>query len=88
VLGRLLDPLGSSDVAVLDDGAGPRPLPMAIRPSAVKPKVDRLLADGERRLRALLAEVSYVALAPLDWRRDDPGGETLLDVDRPEDLPR
>jgi hypothetical protein len=49
---------------------------------------ERLLAGGERRLRALLAQLdSVVAIDPATWRADDPTGETLRDVDVPSDLP-
>jgi molybdopterin-guanine dinucleotide biosynthesis protein A len=88
VLARLVAGLDMHAAAVLADHVGPRPLPMAVRRSVASPAVDRLLADGERRLRALLGEVD-VEVVPRDtWRLDDPDGLTLLDVDVPGDLPR
>ena len=87
VLARLLDALDGHDLAVLADDAGSRPLPMAVRPAAARPAVDRLLAGGERRLRALLGELEVRVLRPAVWQVDDPTGETLRDVDVPEDLP-
>jgi molybdenum cofactor guanylyltransferase len=88
VLARLLDLVDRADAVILEDDAGPRPLPMAARRSIVQPIVDRLLASGERRLRALLAELdAVVAIHPAIWRADDPTGETLRDVDVPGDLP-
>jgi len=87
VLLRLLDQLDAHDLAVLADDAGPRPLPMALRRSTAAPVVDRLLAGGERRLRALITELAVSVIEPSAWRRDDPSGETLRDVDVPEDLP-
>jgi hypothetical protein len=51
------------------------------------PAVERLLASGERRLRALLVDLDFVVLEPVVWRADDPSGETLRDVDVPDDLP-
>lgn len=88
VLERLLSLIDRADAVILEDDAGPRPLPMAARRSIVQPIADRLLAGGERRLRALLAEVdAVVAIAPATWRADDPTGETLRDVDAPGDLP-
>jgi molybdopterin-guanine dinucleotide biosynthesis protein A len=88
VLGRLLALVDRADAVILEDDAGPRPLPMAARRSTVQPVVDRLLAGGERRLRALLAELdAVVAIDPAIWRADDPTGETLRDVDVPSDLP-
>jgi molybdopterin-guanine dinucleotide biosynthesis protein A len=87
VLGRLLDQLDAHDLAVLADDAGPRPLPMALRRSTAAPVVDRLLAGGDRRLRALITELAVSVIEPSAWRRDDPSGDTLRDVDVPEDLP-
>jgi molybdopterin-guanine dinucleotide biosynthesis protein A len=86
VLQRMLDQLASADVVVLETDDGPRPLPMAMRPVIVRPVIDRLLSAGERRLRALLTEVRVVALDQATWRRDDPDGASLRDVDVPEDL--
>ena len=88
VLARLIAALGVHEVAVLADDIGPRPLPMAVRRSVAAPAVDRLFADGERRLRALLGELDVAVIPPHAWRRDDPDGLTLLDVDVPGDLPR
>jgi molybdopterin-guanine dinucleotide biosynthesis protein A len=86
VLQRMLDELASADVVVLETDDGPRPLPLAIRPVVVRPVIDRLLAAGERRLRALLTAVRVVALDQATWRQDDPDGASLRDVDVPEDL--
>jgi molybdenum cofactor guanylyltransferase len=88
VLERLLGLVDRADAVILEDDAGPRPLPIAARRSIVQPAVDRLLATGERRLRALLADLDVVvAIHPAIWRADDPSGETLKDVDTPGDLP-
>lgn len=87
VLQRLLAQLDTGDIVVLDVDGGPRPLPMAIRPGSVRPAADRLLAAGERRLRALLSELVVVAISQATWRPDDPDGQSLRDVDVPEDLP-
>ena len=88
VLERLLGLVHRADAVILEDDAGPRPLPMAARRSIVGPAADRLLAAGERRLRALLAELdAVVAIHPAIWRADDPTGETLRDVDVPGDMP-
>jgi molybdopterin-guanine dinucleotide biosynthesis protein A len=87
VLDRLLDGLEARDLAVLADDAGPRPLPMAVRRSVAGPAAERLLAAGERRLRALLSEVDLAVIDPATWRADDPSGQSLRDVDVPDDLP-
>ena len=87
VLRRMIDRLEGHDLVVLADDVGQRPLPMALRRTHVGPAVDRLLGSGERRLRALLVELDVVVLEPATWRADDPSGETLRDVDVPDDLP-
>jgi molybdopterin-guanine dinucleotide biosynthesis protein A len=88
VLRRLLQELGTHEAAVLADQTGPRPLPMAVRPEPARIAAERLLALGERRLRALLAELDVAVVPSDDWRRDDPDAATLRDVDTPADLPR
>jgi molybdopterin-guanine dinucleotide biosynthesis protein A len=87
VLGQFLDRLDVVDIVVLEDADGPRPLPMAVRTATVRPTVDRLLVGGERRLRALLTELTVESIDRAAWQREDPEGQTLRDIDRPEDLP-
>ena len=87
VLERLADALGRREGAVLADGDGPRPLPIAVRRSVAAPAAERLIDRGERRLRALLSELDVEVIAPATWQVDDPAGETLRDVDVPGDLP-
>ena len=87
VLRRMIDRLEGHDLAVLADDVGPRPLPMALRRSRAGPAVERLLGSGERRLRALFSDLDVVVLEPAMWRADDPSGQTLRDVDLPDDLP-
>ena len=50
-------------------------------------EAERLLANGERRLRALLDELEVRVIAPTTWRALDPDGATLRDVYVPADLP-
>ena len=88
VLARLSARLEAHQAAVLADDVGPRPLPMAVRRSVASPAVGRLLAEGERRLRALLGELDVEVVPQETWRLDDPDGLTLLDVDVPGDLPK
>jgi molybdopterin-guanine dinucleotide biosynthesis protein A len=85
VLMRLLEALVTHDVAVLADDARPRPLPMALR-RTIGEEVDRLLALGDRRLRALIASADTLVIPPAIWQVDDPAAETLRDVDLPSDL--
>jgi len=87
VLARLAAALDCPDAAVLADDDGPRPLPMAVRKTVAAAAAVRLLDRGERRLRALLAELDVVVIPPSAWRVDDPDAATLRDVDAPADLP-
>jgi molybdopterin-guanine dinucleotide biosynthesis protein A len=88
VLDRMLALVDRADAVILGEDAGPPPLPMAMRRSIVQPVAERLLASGERRLRAVLAELdAVVAIDPKTWHADDPTAETLRDVDVPSDLP-
>lgn len=80
---RLADDTGT-DVACLSDDRGPHPLPLALRRDRVLGRVTVLLDEGERRLRALLPGALVVDHA--SWRRVDPPGGTLRDVDTPADL--
>jgi molybdopterin-guanine dinucleotide biosynthesis protein A len=63
------------------------PLPMALRTGAATDLARRLLGDGERRLRGLAERLPAVVVDEREWRPLDPDGDTLRDVDRPEDLP-
>ena len=87
VLARLVAALERREAAVLADEGRERPLPMAVRRSVASPSVDRLLDDGERRLRALLQHLDVEVIPYETWREDDPAGESLRDVDVPGDLP-
>lgn len=86
VLARLVAGLDAHQAAVLADDGGPRPLPMALRRSVGSAAADRLLDDGERRLRALLEVLEIHVIPPATWRAIDPDSETLRDVDVPGDL--
>jgi molybdenum cofactor guanylyltransferase len=87
VLDRLIAALDRREAAVLADEDRPRPLPLAVRRAAASTAVDRLLDTGERRLRALLEHLDVEVIAHGVWRDDDSTGESLRDVDVPEDLP-
>ena len=87
VLDRLLAALDRREAAVLADDVRERPLPMAVRRSVASPAVDRLLEDGERRLRALLSVLDVEVVPQQTWLGDDPTAESLRDVDVPDDLP-
>ena len=89
VLALLRDALDDPTVeaAQLGDADRPRPLPLAVRRDPAAGAADRLLAAGERRLRALPAALRTVVLDQATWRALDPEGRTLHDVDTPADLP-
>ena len=87
VLRRLLAALDRHEAAVLADADRPRPLPLALRRPVAVAAVDRLLADGERRLRALPETLDVEVIGRDTWGVDDPTGESLRDVDTPDDLP-
>ncbi len=87
VLDRLIAALDRREAAVLADADRPRPLPLAVRRAAASTALDRLLDDGERRLRALLEHLDVEVIADEVWREDDPAGDSLRDVDVQDDLP-
>lgn len=70
--------------------AGPdrlvRPLPAALRLGSARAACTAALATGDRSLRAALSRLSPLVVPESRWRPLDPDGESLRDVDRPEDL--
>jgi molybdopterin-guanine dinucleotide biosynthesis protein A len=76
------------DAVVLADGGSWRPLPAALAATRARPVTDKLLARGERRLRALFEEVSPKVVAEATWAAVDPEGDWRWDVDEPTDLVR
>lgn len=78
----------SPSAVVLVDPAGvARPLPCVVDRARAAATADRLLAKGERRLRALIAALKACEVPTAIWRSADPDASWALDVDRPEDLP-
>jgi molybdenum cofactor guanylyltransferase len=63
-----------------------RPLPAVMRAAQATGAVERLVATGERRLRALYHEVATLAIDERTWRKLDPEGQTIRDIDTPADL--
>jgi molybdopterin-guanine dinucleotide biosynthesis protein A len=87
VLARLIGAIGSTaDVAVLELDGRLVPFPMALRPPEALVAARRLLATGERRLRAVPETLPTQIIAEATWRLDDPGSATLRDIDTPADL--
>jgi len=72
--------------AALGEGDHFRPLPCVVRTAAALEVAERLLAQGERSLRSLLAQLSVAVLEEGSWLPLDPERRTLRDVDRPSDL--
>ena len=93
VLGMLLRRLAASDpddvdAVVLDRAGAAQPLPVALRTGAATVAAARSVGDGERSLRGFIGRLRVRRLVEAEWRPLDPTAETLIDVDRPEDLRR
>jgi molybdopterin-guanine dinucleotide biosynthesis protein A len=88
VLRLLVDRLVADPLlgAVTLDAEPAARLPMVIRPTLVAPVARSLLAGDRRSLRALLDRVPSAVVPAIDWRRLDPDGATLVDIDIPADL--
>lgn len=76
----------STDAVVLAQAGGGRPLPMGLRTAEARGAVEAAISAGETSLRAALARLTVVELPEDEWRRFDPTGRSLLDVDTPADL--
>jgi molybdopterin-guanine dinucleotide biosynthesis protein A len=74
------------EAVVLDHDGRARPLPIALRREPALAAADRLLADGERRLRALTEALKTEVIPEETWRALDPYGMTVRDIDTPADL--
>lgn len=59
-----------------------QPLPCAVRVAAAREVAER----PHGSLLALLEQLGVAPLPELEWRAVDPAGESLQDVERPEDL--
>jgi molybdopterin-guanine dinucleotide biosynthesis protein A len=96
MLDRLASPAGASlrpvEAIILGGDAGgnggPNPLPLAVSVPAGLRAGAAALGAGHRSLKALLANLVVGTLEAAEWRSLDPSGETLLDVDTPDDLAR
>ena len=86
VLDSMVGALGSADAVVLEHDGHRRPLPMAICRDPALAALDRLVAQGERRLRAFLDVLDARAVEEAMWRPLDPDGATLRDIDTEADL--
>jgi molybdopterin-guanine dinucleotide biosynthesis protein A len=88
VLGLLVEALVDEalDAAALDDDGRLRPLPCAVRREPALEVAERLLADGQRRLRLIFETLTTRTIPEAAWRALDPEGATLRDIDTPGDL--
>ena len=88
VVDSMLAALSTSGVEaiVLEHEGRPRPLPIALRRDEALAAADVLLADGERRLRALIEALHTTIIPEATWRALDPYGMTVRDIDTPADL--
>jgi len=77
----------SAEAALLEHRGRRQQLPFAMRTGTGTDAARRLLAQGERRLGALMDRLSVRVLAEDEWRPLDPDARTLRDVDEPGDLP-
>jgi molybdopterin-guanine dinucleotide biosynthesis protein A len=77
---------GRALAAALLVGGSFQQLPFALRREPALRVVFRLLAEGERRLVPLFVSLGATAVPEDSWRREDPEGLVLRDVDSPADL--
>jgi len=78
----------AAEVVALDDGTGPRPLPLVLRTRAATDAARTSLQAGRRRLRDLLGSLRAAVVDEAAWTALDPGRRSLRDVDEPDDLNR
>ena len=64
-----------------------QPLPMALDVAAARTAAAAVLERGGRSLRELLRELGATTLPAPVWLALDPAGATIVDIDRPTDLP-
>ena len=88
VIDSMLAALDESGVeaVVLEHQGRARPLPIALRRDPASAATDRLVAGGERRLRALIETLETTVIPEATWRALDPYGMTVRDIDTPADL--
>ena len=72
--------------AVLADGTGSRPLPLALQRDVGRARATDILRSGGASLRALVTALPASVVGVREWRALDPAAATLMDVDSPEDL--
>lgn len=81
-----LDAPDGAEAVVLEHEGRARPLPMVVRRETALAVAERLILDGERRLRVLAETLATRVIPESTWRAIDPDGLTLRDIDTPADL--
>jgi molybdopterin-guanine dinucleotide biosynthesis protein A len=76
----------TADAVALADKDEAWPMPAVLRVSVAGPAAARLVEAGERRLRAIVSELSTERLEEQWWSQHDPAGSWRRDIDRPTDL--
>jgi molybdopterin-guanine dinucleotide biosynthesis protein A len=76
----------TADVIALADRDEAWPMPALFRVRVARPAAARLVAGGERRLRAIVSELNAERLEAPWWIEHDPAGSWRRDIDRPADL--
>jgi molybdopterin-guanine dinucleotide biosynthesis protein A len=76
-----------ADVVALEEDGQLRPLPVALRVARVGPAADDALATGTRSLVGMFSRLRVETLTPDQWHAFDPAGDSLRDIDTPDDLP-
>jgi molybdopterin-guanine dinucleotide biosynthesis protein A len=80
-----LEASGVEAVLLEHDGRA-RPLPAVMRREPALAAAERLIAEGERRLRALPEALETRIIPEATWRALDPYGMSVRDIDTPGDL--
>jgi molybdopterin-guanine dinucleotide biosynthesis protein A len=75
------------DVVGLEEDGRLRPLPVALRVATTRPAAAVALAGGIRSLVGLFGRLRSGTLDSERWRELDPAGDSLRDIDTPDDLP-
>jgi molybdopterin-guanine dinucleotide biosynthesis protein A len=83
-LGHLVSGVGDLDACVPITAEGPEPLHAAYGACAVEPLL-AATAAGERSLRGALQRLKVRWVEEPEWRRLDPSGRSLLNLNTPEE---
>jgi molybdopterin-guanine dinucleotide biosynthesis protein A len=75
----------AKNVVALGEQGEPQPLPSVLRARSAYPYLARIVASGERRLRALIEMPGTSVLDERVWRELDPLRDSVRDVDTPAD---